>query len=259
MRLFKVLKAENAEGQVLSYEARPIKMDTPEQAMVFVHEKDEAATREFELAKLVAQTIGVEELEKKSFREHIESEVLTRLAEVQERAYKEAYDLGLEDGHKKAYTDTSAQIQERLSSLAALLGELSELKTQMFTQNEGSIMRVLFSCAKAIALKEITSDKGSIREVLKAAIENAQTDEKVVVRINPTDFEFVEKLKADPNPQFDKLRTIKLEPDPAVLAGGCIIETNYGVIDASIEERVQKLWKTLEGKIPNSTTDKTDT
>ncbi|MCB0357040.1 MAG: hypothetical protein KDD40_08540, partial [Bdellovibrionales bacterium] len=32
--------------------------------------------------------------------------------------------------------------------------------------------------------------------------------------------------------------------------GGCILETNYGAIDARIEERLEKVWKAIEDKMP---------
>ncbi len=251
MHLFKILKADQSHGQVLNYQAQAIKHDAPQQALVFVHNETEDKKREFELNTLVSQNIGVEEIEKKSFREHIESEVLKKLQEVQEKAYKEAYDLGLQDGRKQAFDEANAEIKINLDSIAAVLNEIQEIKKVLTAQNESAIVRTIFSCAKAISLKEIQEDKYAIKDVFVAAIENAQTDEKVIVRVSPQDFDFVEKLKGDPNPQYDKLRNIRLEADQSVSSGGCVIETNYGVIDASIEERVSKCWKILESKVPH--------
>ena len=63
----KILKAQEASGHVLDYEVKALQMPPPEQALVFVHKQVEGSGRPFELNKLVAQSIGVDEIEKKSF------------------------------------------------------------------------------------------------------------------------------------------------------------------------------------------------
>jgi flagellar assembly protein FliH len=43
---------------------------------------------------------------------------------------------------------------------------------------------------------------------------------------------------------------MKFEPNEEVVDGGCIVETNYGEVDARIEQRVAQLWSVVSEIIP---------
>ena len=46
------------------------------------------------------------------------------------------------------------------------------------------------------------------------------------------------------------LKNVKLQAAPNIQPGGCIVETNYGVIDARIAERTSKLWDEISQTLP---------
>ena len=58
---------------------------------------------DFKIADMVAEQAGIANLQKQGLENKIEELVLEKLKDVQEGAYKSAYDLGLEEGKKEAY------------------------------------------------------------------------------------------------------------------------------------------------------------
>ena len=58
---------------------------------------------------LSRQTPGLSELEKKNFQKRLEEEVLGRLKGIEEKAYAEAYALGLQDGRQKAFEEANSR------------------------------------------------------------------------------------------------------------------------------------------------------
>lgn len=40
------------------------------------------------------------------------------------------------------------------------------------------------------------------------------------------------------------------EPVPGIKSGGCVIETNYGEIDAQVEQRLEQLWASINPALP---------
>ena len=48
---------------------------------------------------------------------------------------------------------------------------------------------------------------------------------------------------------FEFLKKIRLEGVEGISEGGCIVETNYGQIDARFEQRVEKLWEAVSESI----------
>jgi flagellar assembly protein FliH len=252
--LFKqILKPKDAEGQVLAYQPRAISHEIPRQAIPFARTQDEqqGGTKDFMLNPLVAQNTGLTELERKNFQTRVEEETLKRLKVVEERAYAEAHALGMKDGRDQAFERTSAEIAEALASLNVVAQGLATIKIDLLVANESHLMKMVFHIAKALALKDITASPDSILPVLTKALENATGDEEIVVRLNPKDADFIEGVKgAEKNP-FERVARVRVEVSDALKPGGCMIETNYGVIDATIEQRVEKLWTDLAAKLPH--------
>ncbi|MGL1138590.1 FliH/SctL family protein, partial [Vibrio parahaemolyticus] len=76
------------------------------------------------------------------------------------------------------------------------------------------------------------------------AVELASEEENVLVQMNPEQVEFIELLRQQTNREFEFLKKLRLEPNASIKAGGCVVETNYGEVDARIETRLQQLWVT---------------
>ena len=251
MLLYKtILKQGEQDGPILTYQPRAFPQHVPDQALPFVKDQNAPPVAQFELNKFVAETTGVNELEKKKFQERVEYEVLQRLKAVEEKAFQEAYALGLSDGKTKAYKDSTDEIKESVSKLQGIITSLTELKGNMLLENEQHLIHTLFHFAKALALKEIKQDPASLLPVIRKAIESAQGEEEVVIKINPQDMEFLESVKIQAGNPVERLSRVKMEVLDSITRGGCVVETNYGVIDATIEQRVQKLWGILESKTP---------
>jgi flagellar assembly protein FliH len=256
MRLFKpVLKPSEAEGQILNYQPRHFQKSMPDQAVPFIRdrEQDPQGISQFSINPLVAETTGVTEQERRTYQEKLETEVLARLKAIEEKAFGEAYALGMQDGREKAFNDSNDEIKSALESLGHAAGVLTNLKQQLFVDNEAHFIKTIFHIAKALAMKEINESPDAVINVLKKAVENAQSEEEITIRLNPKDNEFLQTVKKDAGNPLEKIPRLKFEISETVTRGGCMVETNYGLIDASVEQRISKLWTVLESKIPKIT------
>jgi flagellar assembly protein FliH len=82
-----------------------------------------------------------------------------------------------------------------------------------------------------------------------------QSDEQLSVRLSPEDLKFLEELQQKSNDKIESLERVKFIADEAVKPGGCLIESEYGTVDATIEERVERTWATLQSRIPHRHSD----
>jgi flagellar assembly protein FliH len=243
-----VLPKIAAKEVVLEYVPKKFELGTPKQAMEYLEQK--ARGSDFRLNETVRIQTGIDEIEKASEEEKIEVRALELLKEVQESAYKEAYDLGLSEGREEAFTKFSREIEEKLGNLETLLKSLEEAKTEILNFNEAHMVRLIFQIANKLARVEVEKNDQSLIEVLRGAVTLAQDEENVTVRVARDQHEFVEEVKKQNGRQFEFLKKIKLEPSDEITKGGCIVETNYGEVDARVEQRVQSLWDTLAENIP---------
>jgi flagellar biosynthesis/type III secretory pathway protein FliH len=60
------------------------------------------------------------------------------------------------------------------------------------------------------------------------------------IRVNPFDVESLNASKEDLMALSTSLRSLEIVDDSAIL-GGCIIETDGGVVDASVDAQLQRL------------------
>lgn len=250
MPLYKsVLKKELAENLVLDFTPRALDSQMPEVAKDYLADTKKNPTT-FRLNELVAQQTGISEVERSSLNEKIEARALAKVKDVQEAAYREAYALGLEEGRKRAFDEEKAEIERRLGLLDEVLHSIGNIKSDLVVQNEAHMLRLTFELAKKLFFSEIADRSDRILPVLKQAIELAQSEESVVARISEEDYKFIEEFRQKVNKEFDFLKRIKFDASPDIERGGCLLETNYGVVDATIGERVDKLWGILSEKIP---------
>lgn len=243
-----VLKKIAAKEVVLEYVPKKFELGTPEQALAYLERKKRGA--DFRLNETLRVQTGVDEIEKENEDEKVEARVLDLLKDIQESAYKEAYELGLAEGREGAFTKFSKEIEAKLSDTESLLTSLENAKKEIITFNEAHMVQLVFHVATKIARVEVERNDQAVVEILRSAITLAQDEEEITVRVSPEQHEFVEQLKKQSGRQFDFLKKVKFEPSPDVSIGGCIIETNYGEVDARLEQRIESLWSTFLENMP---------
>lgn len=243
-----VLTKEMAENTVLEFVPVRFDLGTPEQALNYIAEKKKGS--DFRMNDAVRMQTGVDIVEQNNEEEKVEAAALEKLKEVQENAYKEAYALGLEEGRTKAFQEVSADIAERMETLDQLLGTLKDMKKDMASFNEAHLIKLMFQMASRLAKKELENDNDAIVGILRDAVALAQDEEDITVHVSPGQFAFLEELKKETGREFEFLKKMKFEPNEEVVDGGCIVETNYGEVDARIEQRVAQLWSVVSEIIP---------
>lgn len=236
---------------VMDYQPKKLAVAISAQAKNFIMSQPKETTVNFRISDLVAQQTGIQELEHQAVEKRIEQKALERLKEIQEDAYKEAYDLGMDEGRQKGFTEAKELIAQRLTHLNSIIEKLSRIKVDILQRNEIQIVDLLYHMASSVAMFEVQKNNERIIPVLKQAMESLQKDETMLIKVSDSDKESIEKLKEISGQEFEFLNRSKFESSVSIKPGGCIIETNYGLIDATLEERIAKLLRAIEDTKPN--------
>lgn len=243
-----VVQKGNTERAVLDFVPPRFDLGTPMQALEYLKEKGVGSS--FRMNESVRIQTGVDKIEQSSEEQRIEGAALEKLKEIQESAYKEAYDLGRADGHSDAFSKVAGEIKDHMENLGSLLNAIGNLKIEMHAQNEAHLIKLVFQIASRLAKRELRNDDTAVLEIIRDAVSLSQDEENVRVRVAPEQFEFLEQLKKQTGREFEVMKKITIEPSPDVTPGGCIVETNYGEVDARIEQRVSQLWTAFSESIP---------
>ena len=245
-----IIDKEDADNIAVTFSPKKFPMRVTENAMSFYKIQSGTSRNDFRMDQLVSENTGVSELERVSIEEKVERLVLTKVKEIQEDAYAAGYRVGLEEGNKKGFEEYKADLVTRLENFDGLLLKIENLKSELIAHNETFLIQLLYQMASKIAMDEITSRPEIILTVMKQAVEAAQADQKITVKLSPSDLKLVVGVREQLVKKFDFVKSLELEEAVDITSGGCQIETNYGMINASVEQRVQKLWETLLPKTP---------
>lgn len=204
----------------------------------------------FNLNPLVAGEMGILEARERLMEEKVNTRILEQIKGVQEEAYREAFALGREEGRKEAFEASRKEIAERLIDIEKLLESLRNIKSELISQGESHLVRLCYFVAKEIAMAQLSEDPTIVAEVIKRVVEMVQTDEEIVVRISPSDAGIIDEIKARLDQPLADIEKVKIVAAAQIQRGGCLVETNYGTVDATIEQRVQKCWENLADQRP---------
>lgn len=243
-----IIKAHVAKAATFDYKARELHTEITPMARSFVDE-DHMRSPDFKISELVAQQVGISQLESDALQDQINAQVLERLKEVQEKAYREGYDLGIEEGTAKAFEESKAALTEKLMLMDQQLERMQVLKTNLLIDNEAELIKLVYTVAKKMALRDLEENREAVWELLKDVIGELQSEERLVVRVCTADQEFLNELRAKTE-RSESFERVKFVVDDNIRAGGCFIESQYGTVNATIEERVERTWATLATRIP---------
>ena len=240
---------EEASSQVFEFVPKKFPIVISDVASGFVSSQEQKSS-DFKISELVAEQSGIAEIHRKEIEGQVEAEALEKLKEVEEKAYNEAYELGLIEGTEKAYQDNKDELRSKIDTLDNLLKNFEDIKVQLIEKNELQILQLLQLMASKIAMDHVETNRDVTLKVIRKVIEDAQTEEDIVLKVSTNDFVFLESLRERQGKEVDFLKRVKIEPVDDMKSGGCILETNYGAIDSRLEQRLNKVWEAIEAKMP---------
>ena len=246
-----ILSKEEAEEVALSFSPQkfPFEMPAPAQDFSQLHEHQPSG---FRMNELIQAKTGIAEQQKQVREELAEQKALEKLKELQEAAYKEAYALGLDEGRKEAFNKHQEEIVSGVKNLLELTESLKKLKLELITYNEGQLVKLLYYMASRIAMTEIKENAEAVVPVLKTVTESSQSEEEMTVKISPKDFEFLQEIQKNLAQQVPQLANARFEKLESIRDGGCIVETNYGQIDATLEQRLERMMESVNSTVPKA-------
>jgi len=177
--------------------------------------------------------------------------------EIKENAYKEGHKTGQEEGFQSAYQKGENSAKEEfaplLQTVNSLIRELSEFRTMMYPKVEKEMVEMVTGLTKKILQHEINTNEDSIKQMILLAVNSVIDKENMTIRIHPSDKAHAEAFSPELKNLFSEIKNITFEENPGVEKGGCVIDTNFGTINAKVdqlEEQIDKILK-LTPSVPS--------
>ncbi len=153
---------------------------------------------------------------------------------LQERAEKEAEELK-KKGYEEGYQEGLTQLNE---NILALDNEKKRLRHEM----NQLILPLALKAAKKIVAGELKANPETIVDIVLQAIAPVLQNRKITIYVNKADKEILETEKPRLKEKLEQLELLMIKEREDISPGGCMIETETGIINATIENQ----WRGIE-------------
>lgn len=159
---------------------------------------------------------------------------------------KKAYDKGLAEGKEIGYKQKTGELLSLIKSLEDVLKNFGNVKNEIVKKFEPYVIDISLKAAEKIIGDELISGSAKLGGIIVSALENLPGATLVKIRLNPDDYSMflMQKRELLTGKVFAGIEIIA---DETVSKGGSIIESDVGMIDATLETRIEELKKIVKG------------
>ena len=150
-----------------------------------------------------------------------------------EEERKKGYDKGIADGK----TEIAMQKLDLVDSSVAFMENVEEKMSEI-------VMKALKSCVAEIGDREMVIQ--IVRKTMAAVI---RTQRQVTLKVAPELVETVRARVSELTVSFPTIETFDVVEDPRLKGSACVLETEAGVADASVESQLAAIERSLKKHI----------
>ena len=112
-------------------------------------------------------------------------EHISQLQQALEQRVREARQTGLREGEAAARQKAAAEIEAIREQTSRTVAELSQVRSQLFHQAEGDLLRLAMEIARRIVHRELRVEPGAVDALIRHALDKVQGQEVCRVRAHP--------------------------------------------------------------------------
>jgi len=253
-------------------EAFKIEWDIERQSMIeaaqaeaneIVQMADMAAAKEKQEKTAEAQAVlaqAKEEAEKlvseaKQLAEKLETDTRKTLDDEKNAALTQAR----EEGVKQGYAEGKTEVDRLIERTHTVLERAQDKRGEILIQTEEEVIRLVLLMVRKV-VKVISENQ---REVVVSnvveALKKVKDRGNIIIRVNLEDLKLTTEHTKDFIKMLEGVKSVQVAEDSSVDSGGCVIETDFGEIDARISSQLAELESKILDISPIKTKPKSQT
>jgi len=269
-------EAQEVEIQSVEEFAGPTADDLKREAEAFKRNWEEEKGRMIEKAEAEAERI-IKEAEQRAFEEiqnkteearlakqqadeektriideaNRDSEALRReAADEVERIRKEAYEEGYKAGHEEGFSSGKPEVERLVEQIHAIIDRTLEKRNEIIEQSETQLINLVLLIAKKVVKVISENQKNVVINNVIQALRKLKSRGEVLIKVNLDDVELTTEHVKDFMRMVDNVQSVTVVEDSTVDKGGCVIETDFGEIDARISSQLQEIEEKINELAP---------
>ncbi len=179
---------------------------------------------------------------RRGYRRIDDRNLVSRAQEEASYIKQSAYQEGFNEGIKQAQVD--------LENFRNILGAFMGAEERVFNEIAPNILGIAMEIAEKIIKTEVKTDPQIVMDTIMDVLKTISKNEpKIVLRVNPVQVQYIKDTLPEQIRLLGMETKLSILSDDGITEGGCVIQTNNGLVDASIEaqlEIVQNALRSIE-------------
>ena len=184
------------------------------------------------------------ENEAASIIEKAKSEASQIIADAEAQRQKmegEARQAGFDAGHQEGYEKGSAEVDRLIERMHKILEAVMQRREEILQDTESQIVELVILMARKVIKILSENQKNVIMANTVAALRKVKTRGNVTLRVNIEDVKLTTANASEFIQHVENIQGVTVQEDSSVEKGGCIVETDFGAIDARISSQLTEL------------------
>lgn len=176
--------------------------------------------------------------------EKAKAEAAQIIADAQAQSSKtenDAYQKGYDAGHEEGYRNGSDEVNRLVDRMHKILEAVMQRRDEILQETESQIVELVILMARKVIKILSENQKNVIMANTLAALKKVKTRGAVTLRVNIEDVKLTTAHADEFIQHVENVQGITVLEDSSVEKGGCIVETDFGAIDARISSQLSEL------------------
>ncbi len=157
---------------------------------------------------------------------------------------------GEEDGWEEGFSRGEEEVNRLITRLNRILSSTIQKRNEVVEEAEAQIIDIIVAVARKVVKTITETHKNIVVEQIKQALSKLKGRAEITIRINVEDLMMTTKHKKDFIQMVEGIENVKILEDNSVDKGGCIINTDFGSIDARISSQLSELEQKIKEIAP---------
>lgn len=148
---------------------------------------------------------------------------------------------GYEKGHEEGYEFGKQEADRLTGRIHAILDSVMHRREEILRETEQQIVELVILMARKVVKVLSENQKSIIMNNVLLALKKVKGRGDVIIRVNLEDLKLTTSHIRDFIERVESIKNITVVEDSSVEQGGCIVETDFGAIDARISSQLKEL------------------
>ena len=188
-----------------------------------------------------------------------EAAIIREKAEAEkEDIKKNAYDEGYKNGQESGFDTGKEEVTRLIDRSHKILEGVMNRREEILNETEQQIVELVLLMSRKVVKIMSENQKQVVMANVLQALKKVKGRGEVTLRVNFEDVKLTTEHISDFIQQVENIKGITVIEDSSVEKGGCIVETDFGAIDARISSQLTELETKILEISPVKTMQKND-